>query len=87
MRVYPISSLMMPVNLIQYRETVRMFNNRRFASSSLNNSYFSKKYHNYDTFTMAIGLIIPTFWDLINVLSNWKFVSRLLPIFRERSYI
>ena len=72
-------SLMMPVNLIQYRETVGMFNNRRFASSSLSYSYFSKKYHNYDTFTLAVGLIILTFCHLINVLSNWKFISRFLP--------
>ena len=61
MRVFPIFSLMMPVNLIQYRGRVGMFNNRRFASSSLNYSYFSKKYHNYDTFTLAVGLIILTF--------------------------
>ena len=81
MRVFPIFSLMMPVNLIQYRGTVGMFNNRRFASSSLNYSYFSKKYHNYDTFTLAVGLIILTFCHLINVLSNWKFISRFLPDF------
>ena len=69
----------MPVNLIQYRGTVEMFNNRRFASSSLNYSYFSKKYHKYDTFTLSAGLIILTFCHLINVLSNWKFISRFLP--------
>ena len=79
MRVFPIFSLMMPVNLIKYRGTVGMFNNRHFASSSLNYSYFSKKYHNYDTFTLAVGLIILTFCHLINVLSNWKFISRFLP--------
>ena len=79
MRVFPIFSLMMPVNLIQYRGTVGMFNNRRFASSSLNYSYFSKKYHNYDTFTLAVGLIILTFCHLINVLSNWELISRFLP--------
>ena len=78
MRVFPILSLMMPVNLIQYIGTVGMFNNRRFASSSLNYSNFSKKYHNYDTFTLAVGLIILTFCHLINVLSNWKFISRFL---------
>ena len=78
MRVLPTSSLMMPVNLIQYRGT-GTFNNRRFASSSLNYSYFSKKYHNYDTFTLAIGLITLTFWHLVNVLFNWKFISRFLP--------
>ena len=72
---------MMPVNLIQYRGTVGMFNNRCFASSSLNYLYFSKKYHNYDTFTWAVGLIILTFCHLINVLSNWKFISRFLPDF------
>ena len=55
-----------------------MFNNRHFASSSLNYSYFSKKYHNYDTFTLAIGLVILTVWHLINVLSNWKFKSLFL---------
>ena len=78
MRVFPSSSLMLPVNLIQYRGTVVMFNNRRFASSSLNYSYFSKKYHSYDTFTLAIGLVILTVWHLINVLSNWKFKSLFL---------
>ena len=56
-----------------------VFNNRRFASSSLNYSYSSKKYHDYDTFTLAVGLIILTFCHLINVLSNWKFISRFLP--------
>ena len=79
MRAFPISSLMMPVNLIQYRVTVGMFNNRRFASSSLYYSYFSKKYHDYDTFTLAIGLIIQTFCHLIKVLSNWKFIYGFLP--------
>ena len=79
MRVFHISSLMMPVNLIQYRGTVEMFNNRRFSSSSLNYSYFSKKYHNNDTFTLAIGLIILALWHLIYGLSNWKFRSRFLP--------
>ena len=79
MRVFPISSLIMPVNLIQYRGTVGMFNNRRFSSSSLNYSYFSKKYHNNDTFTLAIGLIILALWHLIYVLSNWKFRPRFLP--------
>ena len=78
MRVFPISSLTMPVNLIKYRGTVGMFNNRRFSSSSLNYSYFSKKYHNDDTFTLAIGLIILAFWHLMNDLSNWKFISRFL---------
>ena len=77
MRVFPIFSLTMPVHLIQYRGTVGMFNNRRFSSSSLNYSYFSKKY-NYDTFTLAVGLILLTFCHLINVLSNWKFISRFL---------
>ena len=42
-----------------------MFNSCRFASNSLDYSYFKKKYHNYDTFTLAIGLIILTFWHLI----------------------
>ena len=79
MRICPIFSLMMPVNLIQYRGSMGMFNNRCFASSSLNYSYFSKKYHNYDTFTLAVGLIIVTFCHLINVLSKWKFISRFLP--------
>ena len=78
MGVFPIFSLMMPFNLIRYRGTVGMFNNRRFASSSLNYSYFSKKYHNYDTFTLAVGLIIMTFCHLIFVLYNWKFISRFL---------
>ena len=59
--VFPFSSLMMSVNLIQYRGTVGMFNNRCFASNNLNYSCFSKKYHNYDTFTLAIGLIVLTF--------------------------
>ena len=75
----PIFSLMMLVNLIPYRGTAGMFNNRRFASSSLYYSYFSKKYQNYNTFTLAVGLIILTFCHLINVLSNWKFISRFLP--------
>ena len=79
MRVFHISSLMMPVNLIQYRGTVGMFNNRRFSSNSLNYSYFSKKYHNDDTFTLAIGLIILALWHLIYGLFNWKFRSRFLP--------
>ena len=56
-----------------------MFNDRRFTSNSLNYSYFSKKYHNYYTFTLAFGLIILTLWHLINVLINWKFVSRFFP--------
>ena len=55
-----------------------MFNNCHFTSSSLNYSYFSKKYHNYVTFILVIGLIILKFWHLINVLSNWQFVSRFL---------
>ena len=55
------------VNLIQYRGPVGVFNNRRFSSSSLNYSCFSKKYHNDDTLTLAVGLIIPAFWHLINV--------------------
>ena len=79
MRVFPIFSLMIPVKFIQYRRTVGMFNNRRFASSSLNYSYFSKKHHNYDTFTLAVGLIILMFCHLINVSSNWKFISQFLP--------
>ena len=79
MNVFPISSLMMPVNLIQYKGTVEMFNNRRFLSSSLNYSYFSKKYYNDDTFTLAIGLIMLAFYHLIYVLSNWIFISRFLP--------
>ena len=79
MRVFPISTLMIPVDLIEYRGKVGVSNNRCFASSSLNYSYFSKKYNNYDTFTLAIGLIILTFWRLINVLSDWKFVSKFLP--------
>ena len=79
MRVFPIFSLMMPVTLIQCRGTVGMFNNRRFASSSLNYSYFSKKYHNDNTITLALRLIFLTFCHLINVLSNWKFISRFLP--------
>ena len=56
-----------------------MFNNRPFASNSLSYSYFSKRYHNYDYFTLAIGLIILTLWHLINVLYNWKLVSPFLP--------
>ena len=78
MRVFPISSLLMPVNLIQYKGTVGMFNNRRFPSSSLSYSYFGKKYHNDDTFTLAIGLIILSLWHLIYVSSNWKFRSLFL---------
>ena len=76
--VFPVSSLMMLVNPIQYRGIVGMFNNCCFASNDLNYSCFSKKYHNYDTFTLAIGLIVLTFWHLFNVLSNWKFVSWFL---------
>ena len=79
MRVFPIFSLVMPANLIQYRGTAWMFNNRRFGSSSLNYSYFDKKYHNYNTFTWAVGLINLTFCHLINVISNWKLISRFLP--------
>ena len=79
MRVFHNSSLMMPVNLIQYRGTVGMFNNRGFAGSILSYSYFSKKYHNDDTFTLGIGLIILAFWHLMNDLSNWKFISQFLP--------
>ena len=56
-----------------------MFNNRRFSSSSLNYSYLSKKYHNDDTFTLAIGIIILALWHLIYGLPNWKFRSRFLP--------
>ena len=56
-----------------------MFNNHRFASNNLNYSYFIIKYHNYDFITLAVELIILTFWHLINVLSDWKFVSRFLP--------
>ena len=70
---------MMPVNSIHYRGTVGVFNNRRSSSSSLNYSYFSKKYHNDDTFTLAIGLIILALWHLIYGLFNWKFRSRFLP--------
>ena len=55
-----------------------MFNNRRFPSSSLSYSYFGKKYHNDDTFTLAIGLIILSLWHLIYVSSNWKFRSLFL---------
>ena len=79
MRVFLISSLMMPVNLIQCKRTVGMFNNCRIASTSLNYSYFSKKYYSYDSFTLAIGSIILTFCHLINVLSSRKFVSWFLP--------
>ena len=78
MRVFPISSLMMLVNLSQYRGIVGMFNHC-FARSSLNYSYFSKKHHNYDTFTLAVGLVILIFWHLINVLSNWKLIPCFLP--------
>ena len=73
-----MSSLLMPVNLIQYRGTVGMFNNCRFPSSSLSYSHFGKKYHNDDTFTLAIGLIILSLWHLIYVSSNWKFRSLFL---------
>ena len=52
---------------------------REPSSKSLNYSYFSKKYYNYDGFKLAIALIILTFWTLINVLSNWKFVFWFLP--------
>ena len=55
-----------------------MFNNHRSSNSSLNYSYFSKKYHNDDTFTLAIGLIILALWHLIYVLSNWKFRPQFL---------
>ena len=79
MRLFPISSLMMPVNLIRYRGTVGMFNNRRFSSSNLNYSYFTKKFHNYDIFTLDIGLIILGFWHLIYLLSNWKLISQFIP--------
>ena len=52
-----------------------MFNNRRFPSSSLNYSYFIKKYHNNDTFTLAIRLIALAFWHLNYVLLNQIFIS------------
>ena len=57
-RVFSISSLMMSFNLIQYRETMGMFTNCCFATNSFNYSYFSKKYHNYDTFKLPIRVII-----------------------------
>lgn len=38
-----------------------MFNNCRIVSISLNYSYFREVYHNYDTFTLIIVLIILTF--------------------------
>ena len=56
-----------------------MFDNRHIASDNLNCSYFSKKYHNCDTFTLLLGLIILTFWHLFNFLYNMKFVPRFLP--------
>ena len=56
-----------------------MFNNRRFSSSNLNYSYFTKKFHNYDIFTLDIGLIILGFWHLIYLLSNWKLISQFIP--------
>ena len=68
--VSPISSLMMLVNLIKCRGPVGIFINCRIASVNLNYSYFSKKYRNYDAFTLAIGLIILTLWPSFNVLSN-----------------
>ena len=74
----PYSSLMMLVNFSQYRGIVGMFNHC-FTRSSLNYSYFSKKHHNYDTFTLAVGLVILIFWHLINILSNWKLISCFLP--------
>ena len=79
MRVFPTSSLMMPVSLSKYKGTVGMFNNLRFESGSLSYSCFNKKYHNHNTFTLAVGLFNLIFCQLINVLSNWKFISRFLP--------
>ena len=52
----PISSLMMLINWIKYRGTVEVFSNGLIASNNLNYLYFSNKYHNYSTFTLAIGL-------------------------------
>ena len=85
---------MMPVNLIQHRGTVGIFNNRGFASSSLNYSYFSKKYHDYGTFSLAIGLIILTFWHLTNVFYptgnlylNFFQTLLVFAIFQGKSYI
>ena len=69
----------MPVNSIQYSGTVGVLNNRHFSSSSLNYSYFSVKYHNDDTFTLACELIFLAFWHLIYVLSNCKFRSQFFP--------
>ena len=92
MRVFTISLLMMPINLIQCRGMVGMFNNQHVAVSSFNYSYFSKKDHNYYTFTLAIGLIILTFWHLINFYptgnSYLTFFQTLLIflIFQERSF-
>ena len=79
MKFFLFSSLMMPVNLIQYRRTVGMFNTGRFASCNLNYSFFIKKYHNCNAFTLAVKLITQTFWHLINILSNCKFVSQFHP--------
>ena len=99
MRVLPINSSMIPVNLIQHRGRVGMFNNYSFASSTFNYSYFSKKCYNYDTFRLTIVMIFLTFWHYISVLSNWKFVSRgnsyldffqtllVFATFQERSFI
>ena len=55
-KIFPIYSLMMLINLIQCIGTVGMFNNCHIAGNSLNYSYFSDKYHNSNTFTMAIEL-------------------------------
>ena len=81
-RVFSISSLMMSFNLIQYRETMGMFTNCCFATNSFNYSYFSKKYHNYDTFKLPIPVIILSL--------NQCFLKQALlvfAIFQERSYI
>ena len=47
---------MMLINWIKYRGTVGVFSNGLIASNNLNYLYFSNKYHNYNTFTLAIGL-------------------------------
>ena len=74
--LHSLKMLIIEIHEVQYNGTMEMFNNRRFSSSSLNYSYFSKKYHNDDTFTFAIRLIILALWHLIYNLINWKFRSQ-----------
>ena len=55
-----------------------MFNIRRFASNSLDYSYFSKKYHNYDNFFIDYWTNYSDILAFNQCLSIWNLVSRFL---------